>query len=66
MKKFTAPNGLTYFFTDKSYDFLVNHSNPNDFLLRQHALAVIDSLKCEVVKTRYTLEDVFTEALKEK
>ena len=59
-------DGLIYFFAREAHDLMVNHPNPSDFLLRQHALAVIDPVKCEVVKTRYTLEDVFTEALKEK
>lgn len=59
-------DGLIYFFTQDSHDLMVKHPNPSNFLLRQHALAVIDPVKCEVVKTRYALEDVFTEALKEK
>lgn len=58
--------GLVYFFTKESHDLLVKHPDPSIFLIRQHALVVIDPVRCEVIKTQYPLEDVFTEALKGK
>jgi hypothetical protein len=59
-------DGLVYFLTKDSHELLIESPNSSILMIQRLALAIIDPSKCEVVKSRYTLEDVFTKALEDK